>query len=98
MPASTATVASVVAERVRERLRAERTDPAREPELAAHVARAEVRRHNDFALARDLAPVDDEAACVREVLAGVSGFGPLQQRLDDPTETQMKTVSAVSRL
>ena len=85
MTASPAPVATLVAERVRERLRAERSDPARDPEFAAQVARAEVRRHNDFALARGLAPVDDETACVREVLAAVSGFGPLQAYLDDPT-------------
>ena len=77
--------AVVVAERVRERLRAERSDPARDPEFAAQVARAEVQRHNDFALARGLRPVDDEAACVREVLATVAGYGPLQPYLDDPT-------------
>jgi len=74
-----------VAERVRERLRAERSDPTRDPEFAAQVARAEVRRHNDFALARGMAPVDDETACVREVLAAVAGFGPLQAYLDDPS-------------
>ena len=81
--------ASVVAERVRERLRAERTDPARDPELAAQIARTEVRRHNDFALARGLAPVDDESACVREVLASVAGYGPLQPYLDDPTVEEL---------
>ena len=56
--------ATLVAERVRERLRAERTDPSRDPEFAAHIARAEVRRHNDFALARGLAPVDDASSLV----------------------------------
>lgn len=85
MTSSTAPVAILVAERVRERLRAERSDPTRDPEFAAQVARAEVRRHNDFALARGMAPVDDETACVREVLAAVAGFGPLQAYLDDPT-------------
>lgn len=78
-----------VAERVRERLRAERTDPSRDPELAAHIARAEVRRHNDFALARGLPLVDDEAACVRDVLASVAGYGPLQAYLDDPTVEEL---------
>ena len=81
--------AAMVAERVRERLRADRTDPARDPELAAHIARSEVRRHNDFALARGLAPVDDESACVREVLASVAGFGPLQPYLDDPSVEEL---------
>ena len=83
------TTATLVAERVRERLRSERTDPSRDPELAAHVARSEVRRHNDFALARGLAPVDDESACVREVLAAVAGYGPLQPYLDDPTVEEL---------
>ena len=85
MTSPAAPVASLVAERVRERLRAERSDPTRDPEFAAQVARAEVRRHNDFALARGMAPVDDETACVREVLAAVAGFGPLQAYLDDPS-------------
>lgn len=86
-PAATtaARAATIVAERVREQLRAERSDPTRDPEFAAQVARAEVRRHNDFALARGLTPVDDETACVREVLAAVAGFGPLQAYLDEPS-------------
>lgn len=85
MSPTAAPVATLVAERVRERLRAERADPSRDPDFAAQIARAEVRRHNDFALARGLAPVDDESACVREVLASVAGYGPLQAYLDDPT-------------
>lgn len=80
---------TAVAERVRERLRTERTDPARDPDLAAAIARAEVRRHNDFALARGLVPVDDEAACVRDVLASVGGYGPLQAYLDDPSVEEL---------
>jgi pilus assembly protein CpaF len=80
---------ATVAERVRERLRAEQTDPTRHPDAAVQIARAEVRRHNDFALARGLAPVDDEASCVRDVLAAVSGYGPLQAYLDDPTVEEL---------
>lgn len=87
--ASPAPPSVLVAERVRERLRAERADPSRDPEFAAQVARAEVRRHNDFALARGLAPVDDESACVREVLAAVAGYGPLQPYLDDPSVEEL---------
>ncbi len=81
--------ATIVAERVCERLRAEQADPTRSPELARQIAHAEVRRHNDFALARGLAPVDDEAACVRDVLAAVSGYGPLQAYLDDLTVEEL---------
>ncbi|SFI26301.1 MULTISPECIES: CpaF family protein [Microbacterium] len=73
-----------VAERVRERLRAEQVDPAREPDRAALIVRAEVRRHNDYALGRGGELIDDEAACVRDVLASVAGYGPLQALLDDP--------------
>lgn len=71
-----------IAELVRRRLRAEGIDPAVDPERARSIARAEVRRHDDLALARGAAIVKDEAACVRDVLASVSGFGVLQPLLD----------------
>lgn len=75
--------------RLRDRLRAETIDPARSPDMAARVAAAEVRRYNDFALARGLTPVDDEAAAVRDVLASVAGYGPLRALLDDPTVEEL---------
>lgn len=74
----------VVAERVRLRLRAENTDPSVVPDAARRVAQAEVRRHNDRALARGEELIEDEVACVRDVLAAVTGFGVLQPLLDDP--------------
>ncbi|GAA3943587.1 CpaF family protein [Microbacterium soli] len=74
----------VVAERVRRRLRLERTDPASHPDEARRIAQTEVRRHNDLALQRGEAMIDDEASLVRDVLAAVSGFGVLQPLLDDP--------------
>lgn len=77
-------VVHAVAETVRDRLREEQADPVRNPERAAHVALAEVRRHNDFALARGHELIDDEAAAVRGALALVTGYGPLQPLLDDP--------------
>jgi len=73
----------VVAERVRRRLRLEHTDPSSHPEEARRIAQTEVRRHNDLALQRGQALIDDEAALVRDVLASVSGFGVLQPLLDD---------------
>lgn len=76
---------TIVAERVRRRLRLENTDPSAAPDEARRIAQAEVRRHNDLALARGEAMIDDEAGCVRDVLASVSGFGVLQPLLDDPT-------------
>ena len=80
-----ASAVRAVAERVRDRLRAEQADPARHPDRAEQLATAEVRAHNDFALARGLDLIEDETACVRAVLASVTGFGPLQALLDDPT-------------
>ena len=76
---------AAVTERVRARLRAERTDPSLHPGEARRIAQFEVRRHNDQALARGTATIDDEAACVRDILAGVAGYGPLQPLLDDDT-------------
>jgi pilus assembly protein CpaF len=75
----------VVAERVRRRLRAEQTDPSLAPDEARRITQAEVRRHNDLALSRGDATIDDESACVRDVLASISGFGALQPLLDDPS-------------
>lgn len=77
-------VVQAIAERVRDRLREDETDPLRHPDRVHQVAVSEVRRHNDFALARGLEFVDDEAAAVRDVLARVTGYGPLQALLDDP--------------
>jgi pilus assembly protein CpaF len=74
----------LVAERVRLRLRAEGIDPSIDPDAAWRITHAEVRRHDDLALARGEALIEDEAACVREVLASLSGFGVLQPLLDDP--------------
>ena len=74
---------ALVAERVRSRLRSEGIDPSLDPEAARRVAQSEVRRHDDRALARGEALIDDEVACVRDVLAAVSGLGALQPFLDD---------------
>ncbi|GGH40067.1 CpaF family protein [Microbacterium album] len=80
---------ATLVERVRERLRADRTDPSGSPEAVARVARSELRHHNDLALARGLAPLEDEPARVREVVAAVTGYGPLQPYLDDPTVEEL---------
>jgi len=79
-----ASAVHAVTERVRQRLREEQSDPLRHPGAAEQVALTEVRRHNDFALARGLEFIEDESACVRDVLATVTGYGPLQALLDDP--------------
>lgn len=81
---SDAEARQTVTARVRERLRENDADVARSPHEAGRVADEEVRRYNDFALARGLPPIDDEAACVREILADLTGYGPIQALLDDP--------------
>lgn len=83
--------------RVREHLREASIDPRRDPERAAHIARTEVRRHNDFALARGEATLDDESRHVRDILAQLSGFGPLQVYLDDP-EVEELWINAPDRI
>ena len=74
----------LVTERVRQRLRAERIDPGHARAESVRVAQLEVRRHNDLALMQGGAVIDDESRFVNDVLASVSGFGPLQPLLDDP--------------
>lgn len=78
-----------VVQRVRARLRRDQVDPSLDAEAAARVAFAEVRAYNDLALARGLQPVVDEAASVRDALAAVSGYGPLQPYLDDPAVEEL---------
>ena len=77
--------ALLLADRVKQRLRAEQIDPAAVPGETLRIAQEEVRRHNDATLARGGAMIDDEIGCVRDILAAVSGFGALQPLLDDPT-------------
>ncbi|HAJ18095.1 MAG TPA: pilus assembly protein CpaF, partial [Microbacterium sp.] len=83
--------------RVRESLRAAQIDPQRDPDRASQIARSEVRRHNDFALARGERTLDDEAHHVRDILAQLSGFGPLQAYLDDP-EVEELWINAPDRI
>nr|WP_231916315.1 ATPase, T2SS/T4P/T4SS family [Microbacterium karelineae] len=47
------------------------------------MAIAEIRRHNDYALARGSRPIDDIDASAQVVVASVAGYGPLQPLLDD---------------
>ncbi|NHI17269.1 hypothetical protein [Microbacterium excoecariae] len=75
-----------ITDRVRQRVREDRAALGRAEALPADVARiaaAEVRRHNDRALAAGGRAVEDSEAAVREIVAAVSGYGPLQPLLDD---------------
>jgi len=75
-----------IIERVRERIRGDQTvlgGRAVIPDDVRRLALAEIRRHNDYALARGSHTVDDLDAAARDVVAAVAGYGPLQPLLDD---------------
>ncbi len=72
-------------QRVREAVRHEGVDPQRDATVVRRLAEAVVRAHDERSLTGVVAPVSDVDAMVGELVARVSGFGPLQQFLDDPT-------------
>ena len=69
---------------VREAVRGEGVDPQRDAELVRRIAESVVREHDERSLTGMVAPVPDVGAMVGELVARVSGFGPLQPFLDDP--------------
>jgi pilus assembly protein CpaF len=73
---------TTITESVRERVRREggELDPVR----AAGYAREEVRRYSERALGGSVPMLADEALVERQVVASLTGFGPLQPFLDDP--------------
>ena len=70
--------------RVREQVRAAGVDPQRDGLVVRRIAEDVVRRHDDRSLTGAVVPVADPGAVVGELVARVSGFGPLQPFLDDP--------------
>jgi len=72
-------------QRVREAVRREGVDPQREALVVRRLAEAVVRAHDERSLTGIVAPVSDVDSMVGELVARVSGFGPLQPFLDDPT-------------
>src|SRR4051794_6067392 len=70
---------------VRELVRREAVDPQREPVLVRRIAEGVVRRHDDRSLTGVVSPVPDVDSVVGELVARISGFGPLQPFLEDET-------------
>jgi pilus assembly protein CpaF len=70
---------------VREVVRREGVDPQRDAGLVRRIAESVVRAHDERSLTGAVSPVPDPDAVVVELVARVSGFGPLQPFLDDPT-------------
>jgi pilus assembly protein CpaF len=74
-----------IAERVRTRVLREGVDLARDESVAARYAHEEVRRYSERALGGAHAQLGDEAGTARDVVASLTGYGPLQPFFDDPT-------------
>jgi len=69
---------------VRELVRREGVDPQRDAGVVRRIAERVVRDHDERSLTGVVASVPDVEAVVGELVARVSGFGPLQPFLDDP--------------
>ncbi len=72
-------------QRVREQVRRQGVDPQRDAPVVRRIAETVVRDHDERSLTGVVAALPDAAAVVGELVARVSGFGPLQPFLDDPT-------------
>jgi pilus assembly protein CpaF len=70
---------------VRELVRREGVDPQRDAAVVRRIAESVVRDHDERSLTGQVVPVADASAVVGELVARVSGYGPLQAFLDDPT-------------
>ncbi|WP_375399990.1 CpaF family protein [uncultured Amnibacterium sp.] len=70
----------VIAQTVRERARRGEVDPGG----AAGAVHEEVRRYAERALGSDIPLIGDERGAERQVVAALTGLGPLQPLLDDP--------------
>ena len=73
-----------ITEQVRERVRRDGVDLGADAALAGRYVRDEVRRYSERALGGSLPLLGDEHAVEREVVASITGFGPLQPYFDDP--------------
>src|SRR4051794_1939718 len=74
---------------VRAVVRREGVDPQRDAGVVRRIAEGVVRDHDEASLTGVVAPVPDVEAVVGELVARVSGFGPLQPFLDDPAVEEL---------
>ena len=73
----------LITDRVRERVRREGVDLAADADLADRYVREEVRSYSERALGGSSPMLGDETAAARQIIAAVTGLGPLQPLLDD---------------
>ncbi len=83
-PGSSPGVVDELDERVRALVRREGVDPQRDAAVVRRIAQGVVRDHDEHSLTGRVAPLVDAERVVGELVARVSGFGPLQPFLDDP--------------
>jgi pilus assembly protein CpaF len=76
-------------QQVRALVRREGLDPQRDAPVVRRIAEGVVRDHDERSLTGAVAPVPDIDSVVGELVARVSGFGPLQPFLDDPTVEEL---------
>ena len=78
------TVLSVLVDEVRAEVRHRGVDPARDPVTVRQLAEEATRRHERRSLTGTVDALDDQQGAVGEIVARLSGLGPLQALLDDP--------------
>jgi pilus assembly protein CpaF len=76
---------SLIADRVRERVRLDGVDLGRDRDLADGYVREEIRRYSEHALGGSQPLLADEIQAAKDVVASITGFGPLQPYFDDDT-------------
>lgn len=79
----------VIAEQVRQRVRREGVDLHGDRQLADRYVRDEVQRYAELALGGSVPLLDDEQHVTRQVVAALTGLGPLQPYLEDPTVEEL---------
>lgn len=79
----------LITDRVRERVRREGVDLAADSALADRYVREELRSYSERALGGSVPLLDDETAAARQIIAAVTGLGPLQPYLDDPSVEEL---------
>lgn len=79
----------LITDRVRERVRREGVDLLADSDLADRYVREELRSYSERALGGSVPLLDDETAAARQIIAAVTGLGPLQPLLDDPTVEEL---------
>jgi pilus assembly protein CpaF len=84
-PAESALALDLLDEDVRAEIRRQGVDPLTDVDAVRAFARSAVRAHDQRSLTGIVRPVEDPEGAVDDLVNRVSGFGPLQKYLDDPT-------------